>query len=129
MNLYTIDFLHASPKDREYGFKCLLLANSDEEVYNWLASEPKIGNSSLTHSWEYKEEKMFSLYDDDYNEIGKETFKEKMIRIKGEINDDDFDFGDAYYGITLFGWSLLKENINPENYSELIELEICFKAI
>jgi hypothetical protein len=48
--------------------------------------------------------------------------------LKGQVNDDDYDYSDAYYGITLFGWSLLKENVNTD-YSELIELGIDFRAV
>jgi hypothetical protein len=46
-----------------------------------------------------------------------------MLRLKGEIEDSSVDFSDAYYGITLYGWELLKENVVTD-YSELIELGI-----
>lgn len=130
MNLYKIQFLHASPKDREYGMKCLLLAKNDEQVYDWLASEPEIGDGRMFNSWTdtEKDDKVFNLYNDAYDVIGTETFKEKMIRLNGEMNDDDYDYSDAFYGITLYGWSLLKENVTTD-YSELNELGIVYKAI
>lgn len=123
MNLYSIDFLHASPKDTEYGMKCLLLAENDEQVYEWIKSEPELPDRTLYNNWECNEDEEFDIYNDNYEIVGKETFKEKMIRLGGEINDEDYDFSDAYYGITLFGWSLLKENVTTD-YSELIELGV-----
>jgi len=51
-----------------------------------------------------------------------------MIRIKGELNDEDFTNEDAYYGNTIFGWELLKGN--PEtDFAELIELGIVFSCL
>ena len=117
MNIYKIEFLHAAPKDTESGLKCLLLAENEEQVYEWIKSEPKIDEGG----------EEFEVYNDNYDVIGKENFKQKMIRLKGQMNDDDYDYSDAYYGITLFGWSLLKENVNTD-YSELIELGIVFRA-
>lgn len=114
MNLYKIKFSHSSPKDTECGIKCLLLAKNDEQVYEWIKSEPDIGGEKLWNIW--------ADIEDSNNE-----FKHQMIQIKGEINDDDFDYSDAYYGITLLGWSLLKEDIKTD-YSELIDLDIIKKA-
>jgi len=130
MNIYKIEFLHASPKDREMGLKCLLLAENEEQVYEWIKSEPEIGERSLYNGWADSEEENeeFEVYNDNYDVIGKENFKQKMIRLKGQMNDDDYDYSDAYYGITLFGWSLLKENVNTD-YSELIELGIVYRAL
>ncbi len=130
MNIYKIEFLHASLKDREMGLKCLLLAENEEQVYEWIKSEPKIDELSLYNGWADSEEENeeFEVYNDNYDVVGKENFKQKMIRLKGQMNDDDYDYSDAYYGITLFGWSLLKENVNTD-YSELIELGIVFRAV
>ncbi len=129
MNLYKISFSHHAPKDREEGIKCLLLAKNDEQVYEWIKSEPEINGNTLYNSWKDSEEENedFEIYDNNFNLIGNERFKEKIIRLKGQMNDDDYDFSDAYYGITLYGWSLLKENTNS-NYSELIDLGIVFRA-
>lgn len=130
MNIYKIEFLHVAPKDTERGLKCLLLAENEEQVYEWIKSEPKIEEQSLYNGWADSEEENeeFEVYNDNYDVIGKENFKQKMIRLKGQMNDDDYDYSDAYYGITLFGWSLLKENVNTD-YSELIELGIVFRAV
>jgi len=130
MNLYKIIIKHFSVKDSEESIACLLLAEDDEQVYEWIKSEPKnIGELSMYNSWkddELEEEGILrDIYNDDYEKIGTETYKEWMIRIKGELNDDDFENADAYYGNTIYGWSLLKQDCNTD-YKELIELGIMF---
>ena len=129
MNLYKIKCLHAAPKDIHRSISCLLLAENDEAVYEWLKSEPTIGEQTVYISYQDNENDntTFDIYDDDYNTIGTETFKEKMIRIKGEYNNEDYNYVDAYYGITLYGWELIKEN--PEtDFTELIDTGILYKA-
>ena len=119
MNLYKITFSHTTPEDQEKGIKDYLLAENDEQVYNYI--DKTFNYECWKDSDEEKEP--IELYDDDYILIGTETFKQKIIRIKGEQNDKDYDYSDAYYGITLYGWELVKENVNGD-YSEMIELGI-----
>ena len=119
MNLYKITFSHTGPKDQKEGIKGYLLAKNDEQVYNYVDEKFNYGGWKDAE----EEEESFELYDDDYNVIGTETFKEKILRIKGEQNDEDYDYCDAYYGITLYGWELVKENVHGD-YSEMIELGI-----
>lgn len=130
MNIYKIESLHASPKNREISLKCLLFAENEEQVYEWIKSEPKIGKKRLCNGWvdSEQENEEFEVYNNKYDLIGKENFKQKMIRLKGQMNDTDYDYSDSYYGITTFGWSLLKQNVNTD-YSELIELGIVFYAV
>lgn len=139
MNLYKIKFSHTAPKDQKRGIECLLLAENEEQVYNWLKSDPKLKNTHIFTCWEDKEllkynpdEDVFVDEDgDEYEEYFTDSdgnpvdFKTKIISIKGEINDEDYDFSDAYYGITLYGWELLKENVTTD-YSELIELGVVY---
>ena len=97
MKLYKIEVLHGAPKDSWTDIYEYIVAENDEQVYNWLR---------LKASWNDNEEdnKIFEIYDDEYNVIGTETFKEKMLRIKGDANDEDIEWADAYYGITAYGW-------------------------
>jgi len=120
MNLYKILFSHTAPKDTKTGIETYLLAKNEEEVYEYIDKEFNCG------CWKDKEgdEEIFDIYDKDYNTIGTETFREKILRIKGEMNEEDYDFSDAYYGITLYGWELVKENIT-EDISFLINNKIC----
>ena len=138
MNLYKIIFSHHSPKDSEFGIKNLVLAENDEQVYEWLATEP----DNMYNSWK-ENEKITWCYENDFfkdsngyessegwwdDEDCPELFKDRMFRLKGEIDDSPVDFSDAYYGITLYGWELLKEDVVTD-YFELIELglivELC----
>ena len=54
MNLYKVTFSHCAPKDSKQGIKALILAENDEQVYNWIASEPKTNEGSMFNSWKVK---------------------------------------------------------------------------
>lgn len=125
MNLYKLMFSHHAPKDSQIGILSLLLAESDEQVYEFFKTDPKFEDTNVYCPWQDAEEENeeFEIYDDKYEVIGKETLKEKMIRKRGQVCDEDYDYSDAYYGITLYGWELLKENVTTD-YTELIELGI-----
>lgn len=121
MNLYKIIFSHYSPKDSEIGIKTYLLANNEDDVYNYIDKEYNYG------CWKDQEEEKYEVFNDDYDIIGTETFREKIIRIKGDMNDEDYDYSDAFYGITLYGWKLIKENVDFD-LSNVIELGIVNKT-
>jgi hypothetical protein len=130
MNLYEIMMEHYAPKDSEKGIHTYLVANSDEEVYEWLKLEKELKDGrQIFLSWSYKEdEETFDIYDEDYNVIGVESFKEKMIRIKGDLNDEDVELTDLYYGRTLVGWYLVKENITGEEIGILASAGISLES-
>ena len=69
MNLYKVLFSHYAPKDSETGIKALLLANNDEQVYEWIASEPDLIEGSMFNSWkgyeEYKYDPIKEYFVDD----------------------------------------------------------------
>ena len=114
MNLYEIMFDHYSQKDSERGTLTYLIAKSDEDVYEWIKAEHELKNGRQIYcSYEDREEddEVYYTYDDDNLEI-EETFKERMIRLQGEMNDDDAELDDLYYGKTLYGWELIRENIS-----------------
>ena len=122
MNLYRIEFMHYAPKDCECGIKTYIVANNDEEVYEWLKSEPIIsGGRTLYNCYSNYEEdgKTFDIFDDGYNIIGEETFRDKMIRLHGEMYDEESDVSDAYYGVTHYGWSLIEDDILIEQIETL----------
>lgn len=115
MNLYKIMFEHYSPKDSMKGIITYLAANSDEAVYEWLKSEPKLSDgTTIYNSYKYSEEDniTFDIYDSDYNVIGEESFKDRMIRLCGDMFDEDKELNDLYYGLTLYGWEQVKDNIS-----------------
>jgi hypothetical protein len=132
MNLYEIMMEHYAPKDSEKGIHTYLAANSDEEVYEWLKSEPILKDGRQIYlPWGMSEEdgEEFEIYDNNYEVIGTETFKDKMIRIKGDMNDEDVELTDLYYGRTLVGWDLVKENISGEELGFLASAGISLESI
>lgn len=121
MNLYKITFSHTGPKSQKQGIQCYLLAENDEQVYNYI--DEKFNDGCWKDMDEDEDGSPIELYDEDGNLVGTETFKQKILRINGEQNDEDYDYSDAYYGITLYGWELIKENIHSD-YSQMIDLGI-----
>lgn len=121
MNLYEILFSHTSPKDTEIGIKTYLLAENDGEVYDFINEKYNYG------CWKDKEEEneMFEIYNDECEVIGEQSFREKIISLKGEMYDDeyDYDYSNAYYGIKLYGWGLIKKGIEI-NLGEIVKLGI-----
>lgn len=110
--LFRVIVGHAAPKDVCYSTVCLCLAHTDEQVYEFLANEPRIKGEKYFNSWEEWE-------DDD------ENMREEYIKSKGELFHDDADWSDAYYGVTMLGWEEMKSNITSD-FSELIALEFVF---
>lgn len=125
MNLYSIDFTHYAQRGSEDGIFGYIVANDDEGVYEWIKSEPTLPQGgTMYNSWADREEDEYDVYDNDYNVVGTETFKDKMIRLCGEVNDEDADIDDAYYGVTHIGWSLVKEGITDSEIDVLKSLNI-----
>ena len=117
LNLYEIQFEHFAPKDSEKGIYTYLAARNDEAVYEWLKSDPELKNGKhiFTGYEQYEEdEEEYEILDEDYNVIGTETFKERIIRLKGDINDEEKELDDLYYGATIMGWKLVKEGIDQK---------------
>lgn len=114
-NLYKIHFEHYAPKDSEKGIYTYLAAQNDEEVYEWLKSNPTLKNQQqIFNCYEDSEEDSYEVFDEKFNVVGTETFKERMIRLNGDINDEEEELDDLYYGATLMGWKLVKEEIDEE---------------
>ena len=101
--LFRVLFSHTSPKDQKLGIEEYVVANSDVQVYSYIDEFHNYGN------WKDNEGEIFDIYDEEWNVIGSENFKDKIIRIKDEMNDEDYDYSDAYYGITLYGWEFVKD--------------------
>lgn len=123
MNLYQIMLEHYAPKDSEKGIFTYLAAESDDQVFEWLKNDPKLkdGRHLFTgYDMVEDDEESYEIYDEDYNEIGTETAKERLIRLKGDLNDPDVELSDLYYGRTLIGWNVVKFNITE---LEIINLE------
>ncbi|MED3440304.1 hypothetical protein P4393_12635 [Bacillus subtilis] len=120
MNLYEIVLEHYSPKDSEQGIITYLLANSDEEVYEWLKTSPRLSNSRKIYTpYKYNEDRTYEIYNDDFEVIGYEKYKDRMIRLNGELNENDIELEDLHYGKTLIGWNMVNSDISTEQIEVL----------
>ena len=106
MNVYKIHVQHFSQKDSHSSIEAFLLADSDEAVYQWV-DKKQYGMYTDRNN----EDGLIDIYDSEYNVIGQETFKDKMIRIKGEYFDENYEPQDCYYGVTIYGWEKLDSKI------------------
>ena len=114
MKLHRILMRHCSPKDRVEVTKLFVVADSEQSILAKLDDEKR----RYTHgAWKEKSEdaeEPFEIYDEDYKVIGTETYLEKMLRLRGEFNDEDADYSDAYYGVTHYGWDEGSEISNAD---------------
>ncbi|RPK31751.1 hypothetical protein [Paenibacillus xylanexedens] len=131
MNLYKIKFEHFAPKGSKAGIVTYLIATSDEAVYEWMKLDKSIDDNSICTGYVYHEEdeEIFDVYDSEYNVIGQESFKEKTIRLRGEIHDEEADVSDAYYGVTLYGWDLVTEEVSLGTIEKVKSLGINIETI
>ena len=112
MNLYEIRFRHYSQKDNEEGILTYLVAKSDEDVYEWISSDLELKNgTSIYSSWADREE-------DD------EDYKERIIECNGDMYDNETEICDLYYGLTLYGWGMVYENISNDDVNKIESLNI-----
>ena len=106
--LHKILARHFSPKDSIDCVFLYVVADSERTVFDKLDS-PCIGNAGRIFTfgaWSERDEsgEVLDVYDSSYNIVGQETNVQKMMRIRGDYNDQDFDTSDAYYGVTAWGW-------------------------
>lgn len=121
LKLHRIEFSHHSPKDSEKGTKTYVLWDNDEA-----ALRDRIDQTYAVGAWKEEAEEAtepYEIYDDQYNVIGSETYLERMLRLRGDIRDEDKDFADADYGITCWGWDE-GQVITEELGAELVRLGI-----
>jgi len=117
MNLYKVLVKHFSPKDNVLAIVEYLLAKDDGDVYNHIDKEHARGAWADAES----ECNIYDVYDEHHNKIGTETYREKIMRLKGNINDDDIDLTDVYYGVSAYGWELVEEDVTWDT-THLIDL-------
>ena len=120
MDIYKIQVQHFSQKDSHTSIEAFVLAESAEAVYQWIDKEKQCGYFSDMED----DGEMCDIYDDDYNVIAQETFKEKMLRIGGQLYDEDYEPQDLYYGVTIYGWKKLDSNIPDVEISALKNIGI-----
>jgi hypothetical protein len=102
MKLHKIQIRHCAPKDCKESIVTFVLANNENQILNYIDTELLFGTWSDRHDDSLSEP--LSITNDDGDLIGSEFYKEKMLRLRGEFNDENADYSDAYYGVTHYGW-------------------------
>lgn len=108
MNLYQIMIRHYAPKDYEDGIYTYLVAESDEDVYEWIKEENKLKDGRY----------LFNIYKDaeeDGDMLGDIPFRDSIIASQGCMSNEYMEVSDLYYGATEIGWSMVKEDISQED--------------
>ncbi len=102
MKLHKIQIRHCSPKDCKEAVVSYVLAENEEDIFDYIDKVLLFGiwsdrnQASLSNPLKIKNK--------EGELIGQEIYKEKMLRLRGEFNDEYADYSDAYYGVTHYGW-------------------------
>lgn len=100
-NLYTINFTFYAQKDNQSGIVTHIIANTDEQIYEWLKSEPKLDETKTPFYG-----RLYNNYK--YREAEEDEFKQRIIGCQGDMYDEQSEVGDLYYGATQLGWEFVK---------------------
>jgi hypothetical protein len=104
MKLHKILLRHCGPKDSIEVTKTYVLANNENDILDRLDDSKGQYTYGQWKETSNESEDDYEIYDDDYNVIGTETYLERMLRLRGEFNDENASYDDAYYGIKHYGW-------------------------
>ena len=102
MKLYRILLEHYAPKDSKRAIDCFVIADNDEQVYEWLKE-----NRSTSYKYQEEENELYDIKSTEYpwSTIRSDVeFKDKIIYYRGCMNDPDTEYEDLYYGKTVWGW-------------------------
>ena len=127
MKLYKILIEHCAPRDRIVAVAGYLYAENDRDVYFYVDKHLNYDAWEDRHDEAIENEEPFYIYDDDYNEIGAETYRERLIRLRGSMNDENSSYDDAYYGVTHYGWEELDSDLTAIS-NELFKAGITFNT-
>lgn len=123
-NIYKIHVEHFSQKDSHKSIETYLVADSDEAVYDWVDKK-----EAGTYTDRNNEDGLIDIYNDEYDVIGQETFKEKMMRVGGEFFDEDYEPQDLYYGAKIFGWEKMETEPFDIDLGPLVSMGILEQAL
>lgn len=113
---------------------CFLLANNENEIYEWMKDTIPMVEGIDRYNFYYKEgerlynDKLFDYFNDRFDELTG-TYKDLAIFYRGFIPDVIVDnmFQSFWNGKPLYGWECLEID-TTKDYSPLIDLELCFVA-
>lgn len=115
MKLYQIIVLHGAPNDSHTSTETYLVAENEEQVFDWLAAKTY---GAWTEEPEEGEEPKMRYSEASKSEI---TFRQWIMEHRGDLEDDE-GWEDAYYGITKWGWQPIEAT--PDEIAVLLKLGI-----
>lgn len=115
MRLWELNFRHYAPRDSEEGIICYLVAESSEQIYEFLKTEPTIPDEvhgrGIYVSWMYKDDPDDEEYD--------ESHRQRLIECCGEMYDEEEEINDTFYGVTHYGWNCVCEDFRETEIDTL----------
>lgn len=123
MKLYRIIVLHAGPKSSRRATETYLAAMNPIDVAEWIEREKNDGH------WYTPEEDGEESITRNVFENGEcidIPFHDYILRNSGDLEDEE-GWGDAYYGVTKWGWELV-ESATAADIERLIFLKIARAA-
>ena len=115
--LYKIKVLHGAPKDSHTSIECYLVAESEEQVAEYISEEYHSG-----HWFGYDGDDVEVRWDDTLeNEI---PFRDYVMQNKGDLDDEE-GWEDAHYGVTKHGWE--EVSIPVTDIDVLLRLKVAYK--
>jgi len=122
MKLYKILFKPVEPLYSEQGVLCLLLAENDTQVFDWIKLGRKIGKHNVINN-HWSENENVKINNSDGTDT--ETLKEKIIRLKGDLLFDSKSYVNNFYF-----WELVSDDININLIDEsLFEQNVIFSFV
>jgi hypothetical protein len=94
--LFRIKVLHGAPKDSHTSTETYLVAENEQQVFDWINFKKNYGGWSN----DTDEPRICHAHDDYEKEI---SFQEWIMLNRGDLEDES-GWEDAYYGVTKWGW-------------------------
>ena len=112
MNLYQVMVNHYAPKGSQKGIAFFIVANSNEEVFDYLLQHGRI---------ECKHGSYWNCWQDEEIE---DLFKEEMLEHCDEECTTRANYDDLYYGRSYLSWELIKEDAKPDTLQTITDYGI-----
>ena len=116
MNLYKKIFEHFSQKDSEEGISKYFIAKNEQGAYDYVYND---GHPSWVYEVLERDPDMWCEEDI----LTEEEAIKVVFDAKGEINME-IELTDLYYGKTLKGWEIVKEDLSNDDIATLKRMNI-----
>ena len=122
MNLYQVMVNHYAPKGSQKGIAFFVVANSNEEVFDYLLQHDRIECKHGSY-WNCWQDIRDDIMDEEDEEI-EDLFKEEMLEHCDEECTTRANYDDLYYGRSYLSWKLIKEDAKPDTLQAITDYGI-----